>query len=161
MADIEKLAVSPQGCTRMDGHKLISSIMDELEHGFGKPLSANHLAELLDQSNFEIESKVRKDKLNAVACRVIALPTLFKVFNAVLDMQKIFFRLERQAVDTGKNDLAVQKINEVLAKFERQVRKDLDSIAQPLTQEEKEDRRFSMALFSSMRGIGQPVLRRC
>lgn len=139
----------------MDAYRLISSLMDEIELAFGEPLLCQ-LSEVLDQSNFEIESKVRKDKLNAIFQRVIALPTFCKVLNTVLAMQESLLRFELQALDNEKNKRGSERLQKRLGKFEQKARKALNSIAQPVTQEEREDRRLSMVRSHFARSLSLP-----
>ena len=155
MAEMEEPPLSRQSWTTMDAHRLISSLLDEIELAFGEPL-LYQLPEVLDQSNFEIESKVRKDKLNAIFQRVIALPTFCKVLDTVLAMQESLLRFELQALDNEKNKRGLERLHKLLGKFEQKARKALNSIAQPVTQEEKEDRRLSMVRSHFSRSLSPP-----
>ena len=118
------------------GYQLYSSLLSELTLASGDPAMVDELETLLDQSNFEIESKIRKDKLNAIYHQVISLPARFRAAKNLSDMLAILMRVESQTMASKKSDTAVNRINETLAKIGQKVRKDLDAISKPMIKEE-------------------------
>ena len=118
------------------GYQLYSSLLSELTLASGDPAMYGELKTLLDQSNFEIESKIRKDKLNAIYHKVISLPARVHAAKNLSDMLAILMRMESQAMASNKSDSAVNRINETLAKIGQKVRKDIDSISKPMIKEE-------------------------
>ena len=117
------------------GHQLCSSLLSELTLASGDPAMFDELKTLLDQSNFEIESKIRKDKLNAIYHKVISLPARVRAAKNLSNMLTILMRMESQAMPSNKSDAAFNRINKTLAKIGQKVRKDLDAISKPMIKE--------------------------
>ena len=118
------------------GYQLYSTLLSELTLASGDPAMYDELKTLLDQSNFEIESRIRKEKLNAIYHKVISLPTRVHAAKNLTNMLVVLHRMESQAMASNKSDAAVNRINETLAKIGQKVRKDIDSISKPMIKEE-------------------------
>ncbi|MDB5745139.1 MAG: hypothetical protein JWR68_3454 [Polaromonas sp.] len=110
------------------GYKLYSSLLNELTLASGDPVTSGELETLLDQSNFEMESKIRMDKLKAIYHKVISLPARIDAAKNLCDMLVMLNRMESQSLPTSKSNAAFDRINEALAKIRKNVRKNLDSI---------------------------------
>lgn len=118
------------------GYELYSSLLSELMLASGDPGMYDELKTLLDQSNFEIESRIRKEKLNAIYHKVISLPTRVQAAKNLTNMLVILHRMESQPLASNMSNSAINQINETLAKIGQKVRKNLDSISRPVIKEE-------------------------
>ena len=118
------------------GYESYGRLLDELMRVSGDPAMFNELETLLDQSNFEIESKIRKNKLNAIYLRVISQPARINMASNLSKMLGILIRMDSLTLTSGKSNAAVDRVNDCLAKIEQKVRKDLDSFSRPVGAEE-------------------------
>jgi hypothetical protein len=118
------------------GRQLVTTLLDELTLAGGEPAMFDELETLLDQSNFEIESKIRKDKLMAIYLKVISLPARVKALNDLTGMLKILHRLETQAQGVNKSTPATDRIDACLAEIGRMAREKRDSVSEPVSKEE-------------------------
>lgn len=75
---------------------LYSSQLEALERGCGGDEMFD-LETLLDPSNFEINSRLRQDQLNAVYRKVISLPDRIKAAKKLIDILEKLIRMEREA----------------------------------------------------------------
>jgi len=114
------------------GFNLYRSLIAELMLLSGKPLMLDELETLLDQSNFEMESKVRRDKLNAIYMKIISLPARINAANNLSKMLAILIRTDSHLLTSKKSMFTVNQINESLSKMELRIRKNLDSILRPV-----------------------------
>ena len=131
------LAVQKSQAQAIDrGYQLYSSFLSELTLASGDPSMYDELKTLLEQSDLEIENKIRKDKLNAIYHNVISLPARVRAAKNLINMLVILHRMESQPLASNMSNVAVNQINETLAKIGQKVRKDLDAISRPVIQEE-------------------------
>jgi hypothetical protein len=114
------------------GYALYSSLLNELMLECDNAELFGELETLLDQSNFEIGSKIRMDKLMAIYHKVISLPGRVKAGNNLSKMFVILHRMESQALTANKIGAAgINRANDSLGKIAQKVRKGLDSISKP------------------------------
>jgi hypothetical protein len=116
---------------------LCSSLMKELERDCGGAAMVEEINTLLDPSNFEINSKVRQDKLNAVYRKGISLPDRIKAATALVSMQEKLIRMEREAYGLDKPDAPQKGIEEFLSDLGKKIRAQRDE--QELADKEQQD----------------------
>ena len=102
--------------------KLCSCLMDELERDGGDAVTVDELRELLDPSNFEMNSKVRQDKLNAVYRKVISLPDRIQKATTLFGILDKLIRMEREAHGLDKPEAPPKGIEEILAGLNEKIR---------------------------------------
>ena len=150
MDDIEKFALDREAADAEEaleirkrqvedivrGRQLFFSLLDELTLACDDPSMFDELESVLDQSNFEIESKIRKDKMKAIYLKVISLPARVKAFGNLTDMQAVLNRMEAQSLAVDKANPITDRMNSCLDEIGRKVRKNLDSISKPVSKEE-------------------------
>jgi hypothetical protein len=117
--------------------KLCSSLMGELERDCGGAAMVDDLETLLDPSNFEINSKVRQDQLNAVYRKAISLPDRIKATTTLIGMQEKLIRMEREAHGLDKPDAPQKGIEEIFSDLGKKIR--AHRAEQELADKEKQD----------------------
>ena len=80
------------------------------------------LETLLDPSNFEMNSRLRQDQLNAVYRKVISLPDRIKAAKKLIDILERLIRMEREAYGLDQPDPPQKGIEEVLSDLGKKIR---------------------------------------
>jgi hypothetical protein len=119
--------------------KLYSSHLEALERDCGGA-EMSDLETLLDPSNFEMNSRLRQDQLNAVYHKVISLPDRIKRAKKLIDILEKLIRMEREAygldqpapLQNGSEEILSdlgKKIRAHIAEKERAEKEQHDSLA--------------------------------
>ena len=87
--------------------------MKELEHGRGGAAMFDNLETLLDPSNFEINSKVRRNKLRAIFRKVNSHPARIKAAVTLINGQDKLIRIKRNACVLDKPDASQKGMGQV------------------------------------------------
>lgn len=132
--------------------KLCSSLMEQLQRDCGGAAMGDDLETLLDPSNFEINSKLRQDKLNAVYRKVISRPDRIKAAIKLFGMQEKLIRMEREAYSLDQPDPPQKGIEEIFDDLGKKIR--AHQAEKELADKEKHD-----SVADSLPVGGQVVLR--
>jgi hypothetical protein len=101
--------------------ELYSSHLEALERDCGGAATFD-LETLLDPSNFEMNSRLRQDQLNAVYRKVISFPDRIKAAKKLIDILERLIRMEREAYGLDQPDPPQKGIEEKFAALNEKIR---------------------------------------
>lgn len=132
--------------------QLYSSQMEALERDCGGAAMFDDLETLLDPSNFEINSRLRQDKLNAIYHKVISRPERIKAAIKLFGVQEKLIRMEREAYGLDQPEPPQKGIEEILDDLNKKIR--AHKAEKELADKEKHD-----SVADSLPAVGQVAMR--